>query len=226
LSQEGLLRYTAKSGFVVRGFSVKEITDGVAVRGGLEAMACRTVAELGMPPDVKARLRENIAQTEALSRVARFTVEDVRRWCDLNGEFHETIVQTAGNETLAKFVQQTDLIPLAGARTIAATFENLDKLNEVVIGSLGMHRLVFDALEQRQPDRAEMLMLEHVYQGRQGLRRFLEAKVATSSQADIGVVQLLAQHDASATGLDRIPTPSTSTSTTSPGTRKRGGARL
>ena len=81
-------------------------------------------------------------------------------------------------------------------------------------------------IEQRQPDRAEMLMLEHVYQGRQGLRRFLEAKVATSSQADIGVVQLLAQHDASATGLDRIPTPSTSTSTTSPGTRKRGGARL
>lgn len=226
LSQEGLLRYTAKSGFVVRGFSIKEITDGVAVRGGLEAMACRVVAERGMPPDVKSLLRENIAQTEALSRVERFSVENVRRWCDLNGDFHETIVQTAGNETLSKFVQQTGLIPLAGARTIAATFENLAQLSQVVIGSLGMHRLVFDALEQRQPDRAEMLMHEHVYQGRQGLQRFLETKAASQSQPDISVVQLLSQHHSPATGLDRMPTPSTSTSTTSPGTRKRGGARL
>jgi DNA-binding GntR family transcriptional regulator len=45
--------------------------------------------------------------------------EHVTQWCELNGEFHEVLIAEAGNQTLAKFVQQVDSVPLAAARTIA-----------------------------------------------------------------------------------------------------------
>lgn len=174
LAQEGLLRYTAKSGFLVRGFSVKEITDAVAVRGRLEAMACRLAAEKGLDDAVLESLHANVARTHTLARKRALDADDVRTWCDLNGEFHGTLVREANNDTLGKFVQQVDSIPLASAKTVAATRQNLQRIGAVIAESVAMHRLVLDAVERRQPERADHLMLEHVYQGQQGLRRYLE----------------------------------------------------
>lgn len=192
LAQEGLLHYTAKSGFVVRGFSIKEIVDGVAVRGRLESLACRFVAERGLEPELEQALRENLEETAAIATVRRFDADCVRRWCDLNGVFHETLVAASGNATLGKFVQQTESIPLAAARTIAATLDNLDKINQVVTSSLGMHRLVLDAIARRQADRAERLMEEHVYQGQVGLRSYLESLEGSQRATAAGAIKLLA----------------------------------
>ena len=175
LAQEGLLRYTAKSGFAVRGFSVKEIVDAVAVRGRLEAMACRLVAEQGLADDVAAALERNVAQTAAVGARKRLSADHVRQWCDLNGAFHDTLVAESGNELLIRFLQQLDSVPLASPKTIAATLHNLDRIGEVITESVAMHRLVLDAVVRRQPDRADRLMLEHVYQGQTGLQRFLES---------------------------------------------------
>ena len=125
LAQEGLLKYTPKSGFIVRGFTVKEIVDAVSVRGRLESMACALAASNGIGTESLERLRANLQRTEALSRTRIIQAEHVTRWCDLNGEFHQVLVAEAGNQTLSRFIQQVDSVPLAAARTVAATFHNL-----------------------------------------------------------------------------------------------------
>lgn len=175
LAQEGLLKYTAKSGFVVRGFSVKEIVDAVSVRGRLEAMACALVATKGLRAESREQLRDNVRRTAALSKNRTIEAEHVSLWCELNGEFHEVLVREADNETLAKFIQRVDSVPLAGAKTVAATIRNLDRIGAVIGQSVTMHQLVLDAVENRQADRAEYLMREHVYQGQHGLQRYLES---------------------------------------------------
>jgi len=178
LAQEGLLNYTAKSGFVVRGFTVKEIVDAVSVRGRLESMACALAAANGISTESRDRLRLNLQRTDEISRKRTVKVAHVAKWCELNGEFHEVLVAEAGNQTLAKFIQQVDSVPLAAARTVAATFHNLKRIGEVISSSVTAHALVLEAVENRLPDRAEYLMREHVYQGQQGLQRYLEGIAA------------------------------------------------
>lgn len=192
LAQEGLLNYTAKSGFVVRGFSIKEITDAVAVRGRLEAMACSLTAAQGLCEEARGRLHENVRRTALLARKRTIEVEDVSLWCELNGEFHAVLVQEAANETLSKFVQQVDSVPLAAARTVAATYRNLQRIGMVIGQSLTMHKLVLEAVEKRQPERAEYLMREHVYQGQQGLHRYLESAAAGNHAPGVPAIKLLA----------------------------------
>ena len=174
LAQDGLLNYTAKSGFIVRGFTVKEIIDAVSVRGRLESMACALAAANGLSTESRDRLRLNLQRTAKLSQKRTVEAEHVTQWCDLNGEFHEVLVSEASNQTLAKFIQQVDSVPLAAARTVAATFHNLSRIGEVISNSVSMHGLVLEAVESRQVERAEYLMREHVYQGQQGLQRYLE----------------------------------------------------
>lgn len=190
LAQEGLLKYTAKSGFVVRGFSVKEIADAVSVRGSLEAMACSLVAAKGLSAESRDKLRDNVKRTLDLSKKRSIEAEHVALWCELNGEFHEVLVREAQNETLAKFVQQVDSVPLAGPRTVAATFRNLDRIGTVIGQSVTMHQLVLDAVESGQAERADYLMREHVYQGRRGLQRYLESR-DTSPHAEVPAAKLV-----------------------------------
>lgn len=192
LAQEGLLKYAAKSGFVVRGFSIKEIIDAVSVRGRLEAMACALVASKGLSAETRERLRDNVKRSADLSKKRTIEAEHVGTWCELNGEFHDALVGEAANETLSKFIQQVDSVPLAGAKTVAATFRNLDRIGAVIGQSVTMHQLVLDAVENRQADRAEYLMREHVYQGHQGLQRYLESLGTDRPYTNVPAVKLVA----------------------------------
>jgi len=58
LEQEGLLQKVGKRGLVVRGFSEADVLCAVEVRGALEGLAARRLAESGLPPEVRAALED------------------------------------------------------------------------------------------------------------------------------------------------------------------------
>jgi len=171
LAQEGLLIYSPQRGFAVRGFTMKEIADAIDVRGRLEAMACRAVAGRGLTAATRQRLETNLQDTEALVRLPGFAAADVDAWARLNGEFHHIFVTEAGNQMIARCIRQIDAIPLAGAGMIATTMDNVQLIFEYVRDALTMHRWVVDAVCGGDGARAEVLMIEHVYQGGERLRR-------------------------------------------------------
>jgi GntR family transcriptional regulator of vanillate catabolism len=51
LEQEGLLEKAGKRGFVVRRFSEADVRTAIEVRGTLEGLAARHLAERGMDPE-------------------------------------------------------------------------------------------------------------------------------------------------------------------------------
>lgn len=175
LAQEGLLDYKPKRGFVVRGYSIKEIIDAVDARGALEAAACGVLAEKGPSTEVVGRIERNLEHTEKLARITKLGGEHVQQYCELNAEFHSTIVEASDNKMFQRFVSQIESIPFASPRTIAATTHNLGRIAYVVQRGLAMHRIIFEAIISRTPHRAEAMMREHVTQGSISLRAYLES---------------------------------------------------
>src|SRR5690606_22516201 len=88
LEKEGLLERLPSRGFRVRAFSVDEIADAVDVRGVLEGMAVRLLAERGASQATLAQLHEAVEEGRKLLARAEhdpsITV-DARAWGHING---------------------------------------------------------------------------------------------------------------------------------------------
>lgn len=167
LAQEGLLDHAPKRGFVVKNFTAKQILDAVTVRGRLEALACELLAAAQPSMEVVAVLESNVERTAELLK-SNFGDEEIAAWSRLNAEFHETILIATGNDTLTRFKREVDAVPLAAASSFMRAVSP-DGRRRVVEEGLFMHRLIFKAIASGDPQRAGMLMEEHVRQGRDGL---------------------------------------------------------
>ncbi|HJV70603.1 GntR family transcriptional regulator [Ideonella sp.] len=179
LAQEGLLQLTGKRGFVVRAFSEADVQCAVEVRGALEGLAARRLAERGMPPEVEAALRQCIADGERLLGKGRLDEDAVSGWAALNHRFHTAIVGATGSQVIADAIARNNHLPFASADSITIDPTALDREYQKLHFAQAQHQLVFEALQRRESARVEMLMREHAYIGlRYGALFGLEPGVA------------------------------------------------
>lgn len=147
LATLGVVEVKAYRGARVRQPSRRELIEAMEVRAELEAMAAR-LAAARMTDDCLAKLRG--------------LVDDMRGWADSgdahehalsNTEFHATVVRASGNRTL----ERTWSLLEPFARTyVTATVPGID------LHWLGSrHLAILDALEARDPERADEAMREH-----------------------------------------------------------------
>jgi GntR family transcriptional regulator of vanillate catabolism len=165
LEQEGLLAKTGKRGYVVRSFSESDVRAAIEVRGTLEGLAARHLAERGMPPQVRATLAECIAEGSAVLVKGYLADEDVGRWSRLNKRFHDTLVLAHESRVIADAIARNDHLPFASADSIALDRSALPAEFEKLRIAQLQHQLVLDALERRESARVEMLMREHAWVG-------------------------------------------------------------
>ena len=85
--------------------------------------------------------------------------EEIRALVALNQEFHGTIVEASRNRRLERLINRTVEIPLMFKAFFWYT------PHERVISN-HYHRQILEALEKGDADRAEIIMREHVYEGR------------------------------------------------------------
>jgi GntR family transcriptional regulator of vanillate catabolism len=184
LEQEGLLQPAGKRGYVVRAFSEADVLCALEVRGVLEGLAARRLAERGMPPEVQAALADCVAQGRQVLAKGRLVEDDIAQWSRLNEAFHRAIVESTGSRVIADAIARNNHLPFASADSIVIDKGALDREYEKLRFAQAQHELVFDALEQRESARAEMLMREHAYIGvrygklfgLEAMRRFDSAK--------------------------------------------------
>jgi DNA-binding GntR family transcriptional regulator len=138
---------------------VDEVWDIYDLRAVLEGHAARRAAtrievgELG-------RLRELAAEMEGLcEREFAGREEEVRLLVSLNNEFHGTIVAASRNGRLGRLVRRTVEVPL-----VFKAFFWYGPRERMI--SNHYHRQILTALEAADADRAEIIMREHVYEGR------------------------------------------------------------
>ncbi|GAA0763743.1 GntR family transcriptional regulator [Ideonella azotifigens] len=165
LAQEGLLQPAGKRGFVVRAFSEADVLCGIEVRGVLEGLAARRLAERGLDPVTRATLEACLAEGEAVLAGGTLGEPEIDRWSRLNERFHGAIVHAVGSQVIADAIARNNHLPFASADSIVIDRSALAGEYEKIRLAQVHHRLIVDALARGESARAEMLMREHAYVG-------------------------------------------------------------
>ena len=159
LEAEGLVEIAPNKGAVVCSFSIEDVWDIYDLRAVLEGHAARRAAGR-IEGEESGRLGELAGEMEEL---ARGTSEDhegeIRRLVALNNEFHGIIIEASRNRRLLRLVRRTVEVPLVSKAFFWYGQRERDISNHY-------HRQILNALEAGDGERAEIIMREHVYEGR------------------------------------------------------------
>ena len=162
LEQEGLLIKNPTRGYTVREISGKLVHDALEVRGVLEGLAAKTLAEQGLSEEQKKTLQHCIQETEKLfNEKDEFGDAELERYHHFKVIFHDTIIEGAQNVALIQALAKNNQLPMASAQAI--TYDQNQALSEYrrLHYAHLQHCSIFDALVNRQAGRAETLMREH-----------------------------------------------------------------
>jgi GntR family transcriptional regulator of vanillate catabolism len=173
LETEGLLERLPTRGYRVRSFSVNDIADAVDVRGVLEGMAARIVAERGMTEEVRTELTQVVEQGRQLLEPAKHNPAaqiDAESWRLVNERFHHAIVKAAGNRALASALEHNNKTPLAGPGALSFPHTPSDLEISFVLRAQSDHEDLLLALIRGEGTRAESLVREHAYRSRENKR--------------------------------------------------------
>ena len=186
LEQEGLLHKTGKRGLVVRAFDEADVVCAIEVRGALEGLAARRIAQSDPDPAVLAALRQCVADGEDVLASGRLDESDVARWSEVNRRFHAAIVGGAGSRVIGDAIARNNHLPFASADSIAIDRRAPEAEHRRLEFAQLQHRLIVEALARRESSRVEALMREHAYIGFSDSRLFGPEPPGLQSPADGG----------------------------------------
>jgi DNA-binding GntR family transcriptional regulator len=148
LIAEGLLELHPMRGYAVVELDKQQILELFALREFLEGAAARYAAQHAADPEIQS-LRQMSLDQRALDG------DDVAGHVAINRRFHIAIVAAAHNRYLQEMHQRhserTMLIP-------GTTYQ----INNRSTDSFAQHTAIVDAIEQRNPDKAEEAARDHV----------------------------------------------------------------
>lgn len=166
LAQEGVLTQLDTRGFVVRAFTPQEIMDAIDVRGALEGLAARMLAEQGPPRRLIHSLHECLHEGDEIFLKGHLVQADEARYGEMNRQFHAFIVQGAGSKVVAEAIARNDRIPFAAAHAIAFDKIDLPRMYDHLLYSHRQHHAIVQALENGESARVAALMVEHAHGAR------------------------------------------------------------
>lgn len=150
LQSEGLVELTPNRGATVRMLSAHDVEQIYALRGVLETYAAREAAQLGLDTQYLDALEDAHARLERLG--SRGTAAEQAR-ADL--AFHTLISEATGSRMLQTIMGQVLAFTVSYRSNFAYPADRAEIVNK-------QHRVILDALRERDPRRAEEAMREHV----------------------------------------------------------------
>lgn len=174
LEQEGLIEATETVGYVVRQFTAQEVADAIAVRGLLEGMAARLVAEHGVDRRLAAGLQSCLDEGDAALRTNPLTVEDYAVYAAMNDRFHGLILDASGNLALQRAIAMNNRLPFAPASAMLPMQGALEMDRDWMLYAHRQHHMLVDALQRGQGERAQALAAEHTEVAQHNLRQALQ----------------------------------------------------
>ena len=163
LAQEGLLTEHDTRGYAVRTFTAADIIDAIDVRGALEGIAARRVAEQGVSKAFVRELRACLEDGDAILRKRRVAENDEALYAEMNSCFHALIVGEARSPVLSAALERNSRVPFAGPQALAFDPSNLERMYDMLNYAHRQHHAIVEALEHGQSARAEALMREHAH---------------------------------------------------------------
>lgn len=173
LETEGLLLRQPNRGSRVRAFSADEIADAIEVRGELEGMAARLLAERGLPAKVTETMEDCLQKAEVLMAGDMTDLPTRRAWTQMNQRFHDAVIGGCGNRAIGVAIRQVSLLPLASASSIIFDLKDIAHGHGQLLRSHEDHRLLLEAIAARQGGRAEAIFREHAFRSAENRRHNL-----------------------------------------------------
>lgn len=162
LAQEGLLVEAGARGYAVRGFTLGEIDEAIDLRGVLEGMAARALAERGAPRALLRDLRACLDDGDLLFAERATGRVDVDSYGAMNARFHDLIIAASAKPLLGELLARVNRVPFVTPSAIAfnhpdsaATFTDLWYAHR-------QHHVIVDAIAVGEGARVEALLREHV----------------------------------------------------------------
>ncbi len=181
LENEGLVVSEPNRGFSVRTFTLHEILSAVDVRGVLEGLACRLIAENGLRKSTETALNQCLQEGRSLLSVGHFDEFSASKWSEMNEYFHHTLLEAADSPPLSAAHALNSRLPLVGAGAIAFSSGEMETAFQYMQTAHAEHERIVTALQQGEAARAENLIREHAFQSRDDLRSALEGKTRHGS---------------------------------------------
>lgn len=161
LAREGLLTPAETRGYFVRAFGQQDVIDAIDLRGMLEGMAARILAERGIAPSVLRALEACLAEGDSIFETPGFAEGDESTYAAMNTRFHAIILEAANSRVLADAITANDRVPFAAAGAVA--FDKMPSafMFELLRYAHSQHHAIVQALANGQSARVEALMREH-----------------------------------------------------------------
>ncbi|KWV58122.1 GntR family transcriptional regulator [Bradyrhizobium macuxiense] len=176
LEEEGLLEAIPSGGFTVKGFSERDVLDSIELRGALEGLAARFAAERGVSSRDLEPLKGCLDEIDSLVQRDRISIEAFSSYVTLNARFHVLLTELSRSPSLIRQIDRASALPFASPSGFVMTQSELPQAHETLLIAQDQHRVVVDAIENREGARAEAIMREHARLASRNLRLVLKNK--------------------------------------------------
>ncbi len=149
LQKDGLIESIPRVGYRVMSISQEEVIQICKIREALEIIAANWAMQRAYTT-LTQELGSIIAESEK-----RITENDVHAYADLDAQFHETIARLSGSTHIMEITQ---LMRRHMLRHRVTSFLHTD----IFVRALDGHKLIFKAIERRDPDEVERAIRYHL----------------------------------------------------------------
>lgn len=176
LEQEGLVEANETGKFLVRQFTPREVADAIAVRGHLEGMAARLVAEHGVSRQLQLDLQACLDDGDSALAANPLTYESYADYAAMNDRFHALVLDACGNRALQRAVALNDKLPFAPASAMLPMQGTVTLDRDWMLYAHRQHHMLFAALKAGEGARAQALATEHIEVAQMNMRMALERR--------------------------------------------------
>jgi GntR family transcriptional regulator of vanillate catabolism len=173
LEEEGLVAARPTGGFVAAEFSVRDIRDGIEIRGALEGTAAKLAAERVTRSEDLTEIRQCLARIDRLLQRWTSGTDSLAKYIVLNASFHAQLVGLAKSPMIQRAISRAVALPFASPNAFLLGHAQKKEGREVVTLSQVHHRAIIDAIAHREPARAEAMAREHSRLARTSLEMIL-----------------------------------------------------
>jgi GntR family transcriptional regulator of vanillate catabolism len=148
---------------------MRDVLNAIDVRGVLEGLAARSVAESGVGTALAAALDDCLREGDDIFRNGQLKPGDDVRYAAMNGRFHSLIIEAAQNTAVSAALSLNDKIPFVSPFTVAFDEAARERQFMMLGYAHRQHHAIADALKKGESARVEALMKEHTHISKESL---------------------------------------------------------
>jgi DNA-binding GntR family transcriptional regulator len=174
LEARGLVLHVHNQGSIVHVPTARQIREAYQVRAELEGLACElaaqwiTDAQLERMRQAQARFAQVV---DTLASAADGRKKRIANWVESNEEFHDVIMEAAGNEKLREIIRNLHLNFTRNVMLSAGAMDGR-RMRE----NVAQHEAILTALARHDGVEARRTMVHHVLRSGEVAIRWLESR--------------------------------------------------